>query len=372
MQSLELREELSFGGSKYFLQTSYLYQQNQILSSFFRDGSVFDTIEHNFDEQPDDEALKELTKNLHNHNKRRFQFIFTARDKIKNSHDPAAHMRMARALLMRNLNNEAIAEAKMALKNGAKDSGPYIVLASSWYGIGDSKKAFEAVKKGIDLSPDYPDLHNLLGLIYLKENKCRLAIECFKRAIGLNIYYGEPYLNMVKAYLLNGIIKEDFELARDVKEKFDFNINRAIQLNSYLNTSRIDDIRKLFKEEEFEEALDLLEKLSEGTSGSYAESVMLDLYLVLLQSGEDVCEEDIDHYQGKIEELIDKNPTFADAYNSLGILYAAKCKLLMDKAYDSFSKALEINTDYRKARKNLRLTENDKHGIFILLRALLD
>ena len=247
-----------------------------------------------------------------------------------------------------------------------------IILASSWYGIGDSDSSFKAVKKGIELSPDYPDLHNLLGLLYFKEKKCRLAVDCFKRAIGLNLYYGDPYLNLVRAYLLNSVIKEDYELSRDVGEKFDSNIKRAVQLNSYLNTREIDDVRKLFKEERFEEALALLEKIKEGSPREYAESVILDLYLALIQSGEDIGEEDIDQYQKKIEELIDKNPTFADAYNSLGILYAAKCKLLMDKAYGAFSKALEVNTDYKKAQKNLRLTENDKHGIYILLKALLD
>ncbi|MBN2183694.1 MAG: hypothetical protein JW746_00025 [Candidatus Krumholzibacteriota bacterium] len=372
MPSLELREELKYGGIKYFLQTSYLEQQKQILSSFFRNGTVFDTIVQNFDEKPGQNELKELTKKIHGHNKRRLQFIFNARKMIRDSRDPVAHLRVARALLIRNLYNEAIAEAELALENGASDSAPYIILASSWYGIGDSDSAFKAVKKGIELSPDYPDLHNLMGLIYFKEKKCRLAVDCFKRAIGLNLYYGEPYLNLLRAYLLNSMIKEDYDLSRDVGEKFDSNIKRAVQLNSYLNTREIDDVRKLVKEERYEEALALLEKMREGSPRKYAESVILDLYLALIQSGKDICEEDIDQYKRKIEELIDKNPTFADAYNSLGILYAAKCKLLMDKAYSAFGKALEVNTDYKKAQKNLRLTENDKHGIYILLKALLD
>ena len=62
MPSLELREELKYDGIKYFLQTCYLEQQKQILSSFFRNGTVFDTIEQTFDERPDQNELKELTK----------------------------------------------------------------------------------------------------------------------------------------------------------------------------------------------------------------------------------------------------------------------------------------------------------------------
>jgi hypothetical protein len=44
----------------------------------------------------------------------------------------------------------------------------------------------------------------------------------------------------------------------------------------------------------------------------------------------------------------------------------------MDKASAAFRKALEINANYNKAKKNLRLSENDRQGIFILLKALLD
>ncbi len=372
MSSLELREELKYSGNKYFLQTCYLEQQNHILSSFFRNGTVFDSIVHPFDEKPGRDELKELTKNIHAHNKKRFQFIFEARKIIGDSRDHSAHLKVARALLIRNLYNEAIEEAELALENGAEDSLPYIILASSWFGLGDSDRAFKAVKKGIELSPDYPDLHNLMGLIYYKEKKCRSAVDCFKRAIGLNLYYGEPYLNMIRAYLLNSVIKEDYELSRDIGGKFDSNIKRAVQLNSYLNTAEIEDVKRLFREERFEEALSLLDSIRERSPRKYAESVLIDLYLALIQTGEKISEDDIDQYKCKIEELIDKNPTYADAYNSLGILYTAKCKLFMDKAYDAFGKALEVNTDYRKAQKNLRLIENDKHGIYILLKALLD
>jgi hypothetical protein len=44
----------------------------------------------------------------------------------------------------------------------------------------------------------------------------------------------------------------------------------------------------------------------------------------------------------------------------------------MDMASKAFRKALEINASYHKAQKNLRLSENDRQGIFILLKALLD
>ena len=102
------------------------------------------------------------------------------------------------------------------------------------------------------------------------------------------------------------------------------------------------------------------------------DDIILELYLSLVQSGDEMEEGEIEKYLDKVSGILDRNPTFADAWNSLGLLYTAKCKIFMDKASEAFRKALEINNDYDKARKNLRLTENDRQGIFILLKALLD
>ncbi len=372
MDGFELREELRYGGGNYLLQTSYIKQKKEILSSFFRNGTVFDSSVHGFDDEPGQEELKKLAKNIHNQNKRRLRLLLDARESIGDSRDPASHLLLARALSIRNLHSEAISEAMLAIEKGAKDSSPYIVIGSSWYQIGDYSSSFEAVKKGIEISPDFPDLHNLVGMIYLKMKKCGPAVESFKRAIGLDLYYGEPYLNLARAYLLNSVIKEDYELSRDMEKNFNTNIKRAVQLNPFLNTGAIDEVKKLFKEEKYEEALSTMDEVRSGSLKADVDAVILELYLVLLQNGEGLSDKDIEQYQSRIEELIDQNPTFADAYNALGVLYTAKCKIMMDKSYEAFRKALKINSKYSKARKNMRLTENDRQGIFILLKALLD
>ncbi len=372
LDSLELREEIRHGGSVYFLQTSLIHENRQIQSSFFRNGTVFDTIIQGFDGMTSPESLKELTKSVHNQNKKRFQFLLDVRERITNSNDPAGHLKLARALAARNLHLEAIAEAENAIQKGARDSGPYLVTAQAWYNMGDYDNALTAIRKGIELSPDFPDLHNLIGKIYIKQRMCREAVDSFRRAVSLNLYYGEPYLNLVKAYLLNSIIKQDYEISRDIDEKFSSNIKRAMQLNPFLDSAKIEQSRTLFMEDRLEEALDVLENLKDNPLKATAEDVILELYLILMQSAEKIPEDDIERYLETMRQIVDQNPTFADAHNSLGILYTAKCKILMDKASQAFGNALEINPDYEKAQKNQRLTENDRQGVFILLKALLD
>jgi tetratricopeptide (TPR) repeat protein len=260
----------------------------------------------------------------------------------------------------------------LAIEKGDRSSKPYMVMAESLFKMGELSKGFEAVQRGININPEYPDLHNLLGLFYLQQKKCRAAIDCFKRAIGLNLYYGEPYLNLAKAYLLNSVVKEDYELSKNLEENFLLNLEKAFQLNPFLDAETLDRAKKQFDDRQYEESFDTLQNVKAGESRTGIEDIVLELYLDLLQNGGDIKEVDIDTYIERIGEIIDRNPSFADGFNSLGILYAAKCKIFLDRSRNVFIKALEINKNYKKAQKNLRLTENERQGIFILLKALLD
>lgn len=372
MDSFELREEINHGGNKYFLQTSLLPRKEVVQSTFFKNGTMFDTITEGIDSSANSEDLRVLTKEVHRQNKKKFRALLEAREKVQGTNDPVPHLKLAQALFRRNLYAEAVQEAELAIRKGEKDSRPHLVIGESLLRMGDLDKAFEAIRAGIDINPEYPDLQNLLGSIYLMKKQCRDAIESYRRAIALNIYYGEPYLNLAKAYLLNSIVKEDYELSKDLDSKFSVNIERASQLNPSIQGEALERAKRHVREKAYQEALDALDEVRNNARRDNIDDIVLELYLMLLGGGENLSEDSIANYLARVWEIIEQNPTFADGYNSLGILYTAKCKILMDKASASFRKALEINSNYKKANKNLRLAENDRQGIFILLKALLD
>lgn len=372
MENFELREEIRQGDGTYFLQTSYNAESGLVQSVFYRDGEMFDAVAGPVDAASSKAQLRELTKETHRQNKRNFRLLLSARDGISGLSDPGPHLRLAEALLRRNLHREAIAEAESAIAKGSADSRAWMVLAEARYRGGDAAGALAAAGRGIELSPDYPDLHNLCGRIHLMQKQCRMAAESFKRAIKLNPYYGEPHLNLARAYLLNTILKQDYELSRDLAGKLAAGMERARQLNPFIAPEKFETLGRLVAEEEHEKALELLERLEPATGRSIVDDIILELYLNLIQGSDEFDPGRIESHLGLIRDMLDQNPTFADAWNALGILYTVQCKLLMDRAGEAFGKALEINENYHKAQKNLRLTENDRHGIFILLKALLD
>lgn len=372
MDRFELREEIVRAGRSYFLQTSFLPEEKTVQSSFFAGGELFDRRVRSLDDAPAGTDARGLTKLVHGENKNRFLFLLDAREKIRKMNDPDAHLRLAEALYRRHLFTEAIQEAHLAVDKGNGDSAPFVLIGRAQLELGVYGEAFEAVQRGIEINPEYPDLHNLIGLVYLHERKCWPAIESFKRAIALNIYYGEPYLNLARAYLLNSVVKEDYELSRDLDEKFEENLSRAAELNPFIRREAIDRARALFAEERYEEAFAALDEADRGNDRGDIKEIIFELSIMFLQKDGDIDGETIDGFLGRVGDVIDRHPNYADAYNALGVLYTAQCKLLMDRAAGAFGKALEINRSYRKAQKNLRLTENDRQGIFILLKALLD
>jgi tetratricopeptide (TPR) repeat protein len=368
----ELREEIEQGGKKYFLQTSLLAQRSLIQSSFFKNGALFDTVQVGVDGKSSPEELRRATREIHIENKRKFILVLNCMERVRPSEDPRPHLRIAQALFKRHLYQEAIQEAQKSVQKGNSDSLPYLVIGESYYEMGEHGKAYEAIRLGMEINPEYPDIHNLLGKIYLQQKKCMPAIECFNRAISLNLYYGEPYLNLARAYLLNTIVKEDYELSRNLEEMFLGNLERAAQLDPYLLADRIEEARRLFREKDYAGAYESLESVAQQAVRGGIDDIVTDLYMMLFYGADDLSDDDIERYLERVREILDQNPTFADGHNSLGILYTAKCKIFMDRASKAFRKALEINNNYQKAQKNLRLSENDRQGIFILLKALLD
>ena len=290
MDSFELREEIRHGGRNYFLQTSYLPRKGHIQTSFFANGGLFDTVVEVVEKDTPAADLRRLTRDIHQRNRDRFRLLLDARDVVDRSDDPHPHLKIAQTLFWRNLFVESIQEAQSAIVKGNTDSLPYLVMGAAYYRLENYDKAFECLQKGIDINPEYPDLHNLMGVVYLRQRRCAAAVECFKRAIGLNIYYGEPYLNLARAYLLNTVVKEDYELSKDLESKFSNNIERACQLNPFISTETIEKARGMFNEQRYDEAIELLEGIQISESRSGIDDIILELYLMFIVSGEDLDE----------------------------------------------------------------------------------
>lgn len=372
MDSYDLRSEIAARDHRYYVQTNLVPSQHRIVTSVFHEGTLVSKQVETYDASLGGESVRNLVREIHEEKQRRIKSLLDIKDKLQRTEDSRAHLKLSEALYYQSLYREAMAEVVRAVKLGAENAQAFSILGNSLAALGDFAKAIKSFTKGLDISPQFPDLHNDLGRALLKIRRCGDAVRSFEKAVELNRYYHEAYLNLAIALCLNVVEKDDFELSKGLKPRLQDILGKTLQLQPALDT---DDFRRVVaavEDEDYHAAYDRLVRIQEESLRVVANHMSLDLYLILKFNAENISEEEIDRYIERTQRALAANPGYADLQNDLGVLYAAKCKLYIDKAKGAFQSSLDINRNFRKAKKNLKLTENDGQGIHLLLRALLD
>ncbi len=372
VQSYELSSEILAKGHKYYVQTTLISSQNRVVTSLFHEGNLLSKQVESYDPLSSSEAVLSLARRCHEERKSRISSLLEVSTKLSKMEDARAHLKLGEALYHQYLLKEAMAEVVRAIKLGVKDSTAFSILGNCLLDLGDHDRALRAFQHGLEISPKYPDLHNDLGRTYLGLKRCRNAVNEFEKAIDLNKYYVEAYMNLAMALCLNVIEKDDFELSKELPSRLVKILQMVVQLKPSLDVAEFNEALAAAKDGQYDKVWEILSKIQEESSKFITDNLSLDLYLILKFDSENLTEEDIDRYIDKTQRALEANPNFADLRNDLGVLYTAKCKLFIDKANLSFKEALKINKDFKKAEKNLKLSENDRQGIHLLLRALLD
>jgi hypothetical protein len=146
----------------------------------------------------------------------------------------------------------------------------------------------------------------------------------------------------------------------------------CVQLRPSLDTEEFRAAQEAVSLERYDVVYDKLVEIQRDQERIAHADLSLEIYLVMKFRSDVLTNEEIDRYIEQVHAAVEANPGYADLQNDLGILYAAKCKLFIDKAHECFQGALAINREFKKAQKNLKLSANDRQGIHFLLRARLD
>ncbi len=372
MESYELRSEILSGGNKYYIQTNLVPTQQAVVTSLFHEGNLLSKQLERYDSTLTNDQVRATVRRVHDERRMRIASLLEIRDAIRKGTDGRAHLKLGEALYKQKLYKEAMAEVIRSIKLGLESSDGYAILGNCLLSIGDREKALKAFQKGIDISPEYPDLYNDLGRTLLELDRCREASEAFETSIELNRYYQTAFVNLAIALSRNVVLKQDYELSRELSGRMKKILQMCVQLRPALDTAEFRTAQEAAGQERYEVVYDTLLAMQQEEEKVAHTDLSLELYLVMKFRSEALTNEQIDRYIEQVRSALDANPGYADLQNDLGILYAAKCKLFIDKAHECFQGALGINQNFKKAEKNLKLSANDRQGIHFLLRALLD
>ena len=372
MEGYDHRSEIISSGTKYYVQSSLVPAQRLIVTSLFHEGSLLSRQHAGYDAATSVDALRAQVRRLHDEFKVRLTSLLDLRERLKKDVDGRAHLRLGEALYRQKLYREAMAEVIRSIKLGLEDAGGYSILGNCLLALGDNEKALRSFQKGIELAPNYADLHNDLGVVYLKLEKCREAVASFERALEPNRYYQAALLNLAIALALNVVLKQDYDLSRELRGRMRKLLELNLQLKPHLDTDEFREAMRCIDTERFDVVYEKLSAIRRDLDTLASNDLSLEIYLILKFRADELTEEEIDGLVARLQVALESNPGYADIQNDLGVLYAAKCKFFIDKAHESFRQALQKNPSFRKAEKNLRLAGNDRQGIHFLLKALLD
>jgi len=188
--------------------------------------------------------------------------------------------------------------------------------------------------------------YSLLGLISVKQNRPEQALNYLSMALELNPHDPVNYLNLANALFILGRSDEAeekltkfVELMKRDQSKIDFNI----LLRAYSDVGLA-----YFKNKENEKAIRLYGRLV----GSFPDNleIRLNYAIMLFASGQ------LDEADKQISFIIEKSPTYAEAYNIRGLILAAKGKI--EEAKQQLEKAIQINPNLESAKRNLETLKN--------------
>ncbi|MCA9743961.1 MAG: tetratricopeptide repeat protein [Deferribacteres bacterium] len=356
---------------EYFLRTANSIYQHRVISSFFRNGTLLDSQNREYDTNLSEETLLDLTRGFHEEKKSEVKSLLDLSEKLKQAKQPETKNLLGLAFMRKGMFNEAIDEFEDAIVLDPENSIIYNNLGNAYIEVERLEEAIDVLEKAILLSPDFADLHNNLGRAYLKMSQCKNAVGAFEKAISINTYYPDAYYNLALAYILNAHTREDFALSVDCYTKVMEYMEKAARINPNFKNEYFERGEEFLRRNEYLSAYQEFEKGYGSGAQTNDMSFILDFYLRVIHSGKKLRSSMIWRHIRRLEALLKKYPNYADLYNHLGVAYVIMSKIVNNKAIQLFDQAMKINPNFEKAKRNKRLAEYDHKGIQLLFDAIL-
>jgi len=356
---------------EYFLKTVNNNYQNQIISSFFRNGTLIASHHQDYEAKLADEALLTRTREYHEQKKSEIQTLMRLAEKLKESDNAETKNLLGQAFLKKGLYEEAIGEFEEAIILDPRVSGLYNSLGTAYIAVGRFDEALGVLEQALKLKADRADYHNNLGVAYLKKEQCRKAVERFQRALEINPYFAEACFNLALGLALNSVTKEDFQLSVNGQQRIVEHLEKAAKINPNYKNEHIARGEEALRRNEYEKAYEDFLQGQRHIPKPADLSFVIDFYLQVLYNSKKLNSAAIWRHIRQLQDIIDKHPNYADLYNHLGVAYVVMSKYVNNKAVQYFEKAQQINPAFDRAKRNQKLAEYDHKGIQLLFDAIL-
>jgi tetratricopeptide (TPR) repeat protein len=191
----------------------------------------------------------------------------------------------------------------------------------------------------------------------------------FDEAVTLNLYYGDAYYNKGLTYILNAIRREDFKLFSEQGEKTIEMLERAVVISPEFHDKSYVEGRALLEQGDLEGAYSkLLHSRESKKERRYRE--FSSVYLKFMLGVERIDEKVLTRRIKSLKEAIAKNPHYPDLHYDLAVAYTLMGRFIHTRAIQEYQEALKINPTFERARRSLKLAENEFRGFDALVKVI--
>lgn len=374
MDALGLNETLLLGSRKFYFETNYLEEENRVVAHSFEDGVALDSRERLLSPDADEKDIQNAVKMLQRESIREIEVLFYIQKKVWRKRHALSYNKLGVIFLKKNLIKDAQKNLQEAIAIDENFIDAHKNLAVCFIHSQQFDRALKVLEKVIEKRPDLPDLYNYKGVALLGEKNFIDSVQAFEKALSLNKNFSLAHLNLGLAYL-TGLVESPVHpqlLPLEERQKKSIeHLKIAFELKKELQTPEYSAIVQKVENSQFREALDELLEIHKNVAFSLNSVLENEFYLNFMFGGKSKDEGAVANYIEGLKEEIALHPRYPDLYNHLGVAYLIQCRNLFLRALGEFRRAIKLNPEYKQARKNLKLAENEGKGLLILLRALL-
>lgn len=366
-----LTTKLTIKDKEYLVQTSWLESEKMIITSLFAGGKFVSKQVPEYSNELSADQRSDLLKQVHQRQCQETASLLQLSVRPDGRQNQAEiHFLLGEAFYHRRLLEEAEAELKESLDSIPENPQAIELLGRVCLTRGDFAQAAEHFQRGVDLYPHYADFCLLYSLALAALERYSPAIDQIERAIQINPYYAQAHFELGMVLIQNMLRRKEYELTLGLPEKAIQSFNQAAQLNpaflSPVFTLGLDLLRQGNYSQAYQH-LSACTAIRKDRSPNY----LHEYYLKFLSSNGSLDEKSLSQQIKSLQQLVDKNPAYADLHFQLGTVYMLLCRYITEKAVSQYKKALQFNPNYKKAEKNMKLCENDIKGMDLLLRAMI-
>jgi tetratricopeptide (TPR) repeat protein len=372
-----LNSTIRTGKRKLHLQTAFLKDTGQILTSIFQDGQLIDKRSLVIDVDNSSIAnLEKEVRQLHTMIISDLELLFYVAAKVAATGNIPFIERLGYLFFKKGFFDEAIEQFQNILKLDPKNTKAKLNIAKAFLKKEDFTAALEILHAALTDDPDNPEIFLLLGQTFQRLDDFNQSIKAIKTALVLDdtshvaqYSMGLGLLNSIKADLKN---VKDLTVNNTVNQA-SIHIRHALKLSSNYDVKIIEHaLEKLNNREMISEAIAEFERVCPELGvlepAPFNES---EYYLKFMFTVSDKDNKELGHYIAALEKDVTLHANDADNRQSLGIAYLIRSWQYFAKAVEEFRTVVKVNSASQKSKQRLKLLENEGRGFLLLLRAII-